>query len=132
MSVCDVPPDGSMMSDFDIVGKRILEIGCGIGLPGLVLNYRLADITATDYHPEVENFLLGNTRINKGRLIPFVRTGWADEQTDFGLFDPLLGSDILYEQEHSEFLAEFIDQHAKPHCNIIIVDSELKRFAPFQ
>ena len=40
------------MFDFDTKGKRILEIGCGIGLTSLLLNQRKADITATDYHPE--------------------------------------------------------------------------------
>lgn len=120
-----------LMSDFDIAGKRILEIGCGIGLPSLVLNHRLADITATDYHPEVERFLNENTRINKDTQIPFVRTGWADDKTELGLFDLLLGSDILYEQEHPELLAEFIDLHAKPTCEVIIVDPGRKRHAPF-
>jgi len=120
-----------LMSDFDIAGKRILEIGCGIGLPSLVLNHRLADITATDYHPEVENFLRENTRINEGNKIPFIRTGWADDKTDLGRFDLLLGSDLLYEQEHPELLADFINQHAKPDCEVIIVDPGRKRHAKF-
>lgn len=50
-----------LMYDYEIKGNRILEVGCGIALASLVLNHRLADITATDYHPEVENFLvIGN------------------------------------------------------------------------
>ena len=35
------------MLDYDIAGKRILEVGCGIGLSSLVLNHRQAEITAT-------------------------------------------------------------------------------------
>ena len=31
--------------------KRVLEIGCGIGLASLVLHKMGADITASDYHP---------------------------------------------------------------------------------
>ena len=38
--------------------KRILEVGCGIGLSSLILNRLNADITATDYHPEAEKFLI--------------------------------------------------------------------------
>src|SRR5680860_342426 len=45
------------MLNYPIEGKRILEIGCGMALSSLLLNARQADITATDYHPEVEHFL---------------------------------------------------------------------------
>ena len=48
------------MVEFDIAGKRILEIGCGLGLSSLVLQRRRADITASDHHPLVELFLRGN------------------------------------------------------------------------
>jgi ETFB lysine methyltransferase len=63
------------MFDYKIKGKRILEVGCGIALSSLMLNHRLADITATDYHPEVGPFLLKNILLNEGKPIPFVRTG---------------------------------------------------------
>lgn len=112
----------ALMLDFDIKGKRILEVGCGIGLSSLLLNLRLADITATDQHPDAGDFLEENTRLNHARDIPFVRTGWADELTSLGLFDLIIGSDLLYEPDHVPLLAAFIDQHAKPECEIIIVD----------
>jgi predicted nicotinamide N-methyase len=120
-----------LMSDFDITGKRILEVGCGIGLPSILLNHRLADITATDYHPEAESYMKENTRLNKDSDIPFVRTGWADTKTNLGQFDLLVGSDIIYEQEHPALVAEFIDQHAKQQCEVIIVDPGRKRHAKF-
>jgi ETFB lysine methyltransferase len=110
------------MVDFEIAGKRILEVGCGIALASHLLNKRHANITATDYHPEVENFLTENIKLNKGDVIPFVRTGWADAETNLGKFDVIIGSDILYEAEHVELLANFLQQHAAPHCEIIVVD----------
>ncbi len=111
-----------LMFDYEVAGKRILEVGCGIGLASLVLNHRLADITATDYHPEVGAFLDANVQLNHGRAIPFVRTGWGDVQTTLGQFDLIVGSDLLYEREHVELLAGFIEQHAKPHCAVVLVD----------
>jgi len=120
-----------LMSDFDIAGKRILEVGCGIGLASLVLNHRSADITATDHHPEAEGFLQQNTRLNEDRQIPFVRTGWADDVSSLGEFDLVIGSDLLYEREHVELLATFIDQHAKHHCDVIIVDPGRHHHARF-
>ncbi len=111
-----------LLFDFDIAGKRILEVGCGIGLASLVLNHRHADITATDYHPGAEPFLVENVALNKGDAIPFVLTGWGDEDSGLGEFDLIVGSDLLYERDHAELLSGFIDQHAKPLCEVILVD----------
>ena len=117
--------------DFNVTGKRILEVGCGIGLASLLLNYRLADITATDYHPEVENFLLENIKLNNGKNIPFVRTGWEDKESDLGKFDLIIGSDLLYERNHAELLSGFINQHAKDVCEVILVDPGRGNLARF-
>jgi len=111
-----------LMLSYDIAGKKILEVGCGIGLSSLMLNHRLADITATDYHPEVGGFLLKNVELNKGKKIPFVRTGWGDEPSELGKFDLVIGSDLLYEGDQVELLAGFINAHAKPQSEVILVD----------
>lgn len=112
----------NQMLDYCIAGKRILEVGCGIGVASLVLNQRHADITATDYHPEAEKFLLRNAELNNGASIRFTRTGWADMDSGLGQFDVIIGSDLLYEAEHVELLAKFINQHAKAHCDVLLVD----------
>lgn len=111
-----------LMVDYDIKGKRILEVGCGIGLASLVLNQRAADIAATDYHPEVDLFLRRNAELNGGAPIKFVRTGWADEASELGEFDLIIGSDLLYEAEHVELLAGFIHRHANAQCEVVLVD----------
>jgi len=120
-----------LMFDYKISGKRILEVGCGIALSSLVLNHRHADITATDYHPEAGAFLQKNTDLNKDAVIPFIRTGWEDEDCGLGEFDLIIGSDLLYERGHSEMLSGFIDFHAKPQCEVIIVDPGRAHHARF-
>jgi ETFB lysine methyltransferase len=111
-----------LMVEHEVADLRILEVGCGIALASLVLNHRLADITATDYHPEAGAFLAANVLLNKGALIPFIRTGWEDAVTELGRFDLIIGSDLLYERGQVETLAGFIEQHAKSHCEVILVD----------
>ncbi|WDP89557.1 MAG: methyltransferase [Desulfobacter sp.] len=112
-----------LMPDYQIQGKRILEVGCGIGLASLVLNKRSADITATDHHPETERFLNYNADLNGGETIPFVRTGWQNlTHGGLGTFDLIIGSDLLYETEHVELLGAFINQHGRRHCEVVIVD----------
>jgi predicted nicotinamide N-methyase len=111
-----------LMSHYEVQGKKILEVGCGIGLASLILNHRKADLTATDHHPGVAGFLSINTALNADPDIRFVRTAWSDPNTELGEFDLIIGSDVLYEHEHAEQLAGFIDDHAKLHCEVIIVD----------
>jgi predicted nicotinamide N-methyase len=119
------------MANFPIEEKRILELGCGIGLSSLVLNSRHADITATDIHPEAGSFLAENVSLNHGEPIPFLRTGWNDVGDGLGQFDVVIGSDVLYEKEHIELLAAFIERHAKPACEVILVDPGRSNHAPF-
>ncbi len=111
-----------LMSVHDVAEKQVLELGCGIGLSSLVLNHRRAEVTATDHHPEAGSFLRQNVALNGGRPIPFVRTAWADDVSALGVFDLIIGSDVLYDVEQNETLAGFIDKHARANCEVIIVD----------
>ncbi len=111
-----------LMTEHAIGEKRILEVGCGIGLASLVLNHRLANITATDHHPEAGPFLAVNVALNAGESIPFVRTGWSDDDCGLGQFDLIIGSDLLYEQSLIAPLAAFIHRHARDICEVVIVD----------
>ncbi|WP_455217242.1 class I SAM-dependent methyltransferase [Kaarinaea lacus] len=119
------------MQDYEIKGKRILEVGCGMALSSLMLSGRNADITATDYHPEVETFLAMNILLNEGKEIPFTCADWADGDSGLGRFDVIIGSDILYERDHIDLLSHFIDQHTQAHCEVIIVDPGRNQHARF-
>ena len=74
------------------------------------------------YHPEAQKFLQRNARLNEGDEIAFEQVDWADKNESLGLFDVIIGSDLLYEDEHIELLANFIENHANPNCEVIIVD----------
>ena len=111
-----------LMLDYEIAGRRVLEVGCGLALASLILNRRSADITATDFHPEAANFLIENVKLNTGKAIPFIRTGWKDTISTLGTYDLIIGSDILYERRLIHPLADFINQHANPTCEVLMVD----------
>ncbi len=119
------------MAHFAFKDKRILEVGCGIALSSLLLNTRHADITATDIHPEAGSYLAENVRLNNGRKIPFLRTSWEDSCDGLGRFDVIIGSDLLYERAHIELLSNFINQHANPECEVILVDPGRGNHAAF-
>lgn len=110
------------MFKYNTKNKKVLEVGCGIALTSLMLNHKNVDITATDYHPEVEAFLEINTKLNNNKKIPFLRTSWNDENNTLGKFDLIIGSDILYERDHILSLSSFLQKNTKKKCEIIIVD----------
>lgn len=110
------------MCDYPVTGKRILEVGCGIALTSLMLNKKNADISASDYHPEVDHFLKRNAKLNESEVINYERTDWKDGADTLGRFDLIVGSDILYEDQHTRLLTTFIENHSNLSCEVVIVD----------
>lgn len=45
-----------LMQSWEFGSRRILELGCGLGLASLVIHRRLGDITASDCHPLTNRF----------------------------------------------------------------------------
>ncbi|HAK53012.1 MAG TPA: histidine kinase [Gammaproteobacteria bacterium] len=113
-----------LMMDVDIENRRILEVGCGIGLASHVLNHRQANISATDFHPEAEAFMEVNVELNQGRPIPFFQVAWSDKDVDLGGYDLIIGSDVLYEPRQASCLTDFIGRAANQACEVLIVDAD--------
>ncbi|WP_068829458.1 class I SAM-dependent methyltransferase [Pseudomonas sp. BMS12] len=119
------------MSRYPVQGLRILELGCGLGLSSLVLQRLGADITASDYHPLAETFLARNATLNELPPLSYQRCDWAEEYPQLGLFDLIIGSDLLYEPDHPELLASFIDRHSTAAAEVLIADPRRGNTARF-
>jgi predicted nicotinamide N-methyase len=109
-------------SALPIAGRRILEFGCGLALASLVLQRRGADITASDHHPLVEDFLLQNAALNGLPQVPYRDAPWAVDDASLGRYDVLLGADVLYERDHVALLTGFLERHAEQVAEILITD----------
>jgi predicted nicotinamide N-methyase len=120
-------------------GERILEIGCGLALASLVGHRRGADITASDCHPLAGAFLRENLRLNALTPMKYRHGQWgaavadspvhdssshSDSHAVQGLFDLVLGSDLLYERDADGALARFIALHSAPAAQVWIVDPD--------
>jgi predicted nicotinamide N-methyase len=83
----------------DLMGKRVLELGCGLGLPAVAAALEGAEVVASDWSEEALAFAALNARRNRA-TIETVRSSWArpDPFLDRGPWDLVLAADILYER----------------------------------
>lgn len=123
-----------------VTAERILEIGCGLALASLVAHRRGADVTASDCHPLAASFLLENIRLNHLLPIKYRHGHWGAPSTPStasmdgqvaGLFDLIIGSDLLYERDDQGDLARFIALHAAPGAQVWIADPDRGNRAAF-
>jgi predicted nicotinamide N-methyase len=119
-------PSGHVLADamllFEIEGKRILELGCGLALASMVLHRRGGDITASDNHPLAAAFLQENLRLNALPVMKYEVGNWSLSESRLGLFDVIIGSDVLYDREQPETLSQFVHAHSAPDVQVMIVD----------
>jgi predicted nicotinamide N-methyase len=110
------------MSRFDIAGKRILELGCGIGLASLVLQRRGADVVATDIHPLAEVFLAYNAALNDLPALHYCQARWDIPLPSLGQFDLIIASDVLYEIPHAAQIDGMVARHARANAEVLVTD----------
>jgi predicted nicotinamide N-methyase len=79
-------------------GARVLELGCGLGLPSVAAALAGGRVTATDWSPDAIDFTQRNAVANGARLRATV-ADWADAEhfVRLGPWDLVIGSDLLYE-----------------------------------
>lgn len=111
-----------LMQVWDLGNRRVLEIGCGLGLPSLVIHRRGGNITASDCHPLTEPFLRANLLLNHLVGLEYRVGNWGRSAPAMGEFDLIIGSDVLYERNHPEQLAAFLQLHAAASAEVLIID----------
>ena len=83
----------------ELTNGRILELGCGLGFPSMILKKKGLDITASDGNPYAERFLKFNSSQNHLEMPKFLIVDWTQTQTQIK-YDLIVGSDIIYERTH--------------------------------
>ena len=87
----------------EVRGLRVVELGCGLGLPALVAAAKGARVTATDWSEEAIELLRENAARNNLEVHAEVRdwrAPWDDR------FDLALAADVLYEERNVQPVAE--------------------------
>jgi predicted nicotinamide N-methyase len=83
----------------DVQGLRVVELGCGLGVPSLVAAARGADVTAVDWAEDAIELLQQNAARN-GVALRAERRDWREPWDE--RFDLALAADVLYERRNVE------------------------------
>ena len=110
--------------------KSVLELGCGLGYPALVATHLGAKVLATDYHPDVEEYFQRNCR-HSSLTCDYQRLNWREDKRDIGLYDVVMGSDVLYESKHASEVAQGLIRFLKPGGKILLSDPGRAYLQPF-
>jgi predicted nicotinamide N-methyase len=81
----------------DVAGLRVVELGCGLGVPSLVAAARGADVTAVDWAEDAVELLRENAARN-GLPVRAERRDWREPWDE--RFDLALAADVLYEERN--------------------------------
>jgi predicted nicotinamide N-methyase len=95
----------------ELTGLRVLELGCGLGLPSLAAARRGADVLATDWAEEAIDLLQRNAERNNV-FLRAARLRWSEPEPMLRAapWDLVLGADLLYEARNAEQLAELLPE----------------------
>lgn len=97
------------VAGLDLAGRKVLELGCGLGLPSLAAALRGADVLATDWAEDAIELLRRNAERN-GALLRVARVRWSEPEALLRAapWDLVLGADLLYEARNADHLAELL------------------------
>ena len=93
----------------DVAGLRVLELGCGLGVPSLVAARAGAHVLATDWADDAVALLRENALRNEIDLDTAV-VDWrrADALLERAPFDLVLAADVLYERRYVDLLLDLL------------------------
>ena len=87
---------------------RVLELGCGLGLPSLAAAAAGGRVVASDWSPDALSLLAANAERNELEL-ETMPLDWFDPPYDqLGTFDLILAADVLYEERNGSALLDLL------------------------
>ncbi|MBM4067462.1 MAG: methyltransferase [Planctomycetes bacterium] len=104
-------------------GRQALEIGCGLGLPGVAALAAGLRVTFSDYDPCALHFAAENARLNGFRDFDTLRLDWRTPPPGLqaGI---LLASDLVYEIRNVAPLVAFLKVVLAPEGLCLLTDQD--------
>lgn len=102
-------------------GRRVLELGAGTGLPGIVAASLGAHVVQTDRHELALSMAVRNAARNHAPAIEQRLADWVNWSDD-ARYDWIIGSDILYGESLHPHLRRIFEANLAPGGRILLAD----------
>ena len=103
-------------------GRRLLELGCGVGLVTTAAMAAGYEVTATDYYTDALAFTRANAFRNLGKSPEATMMNWRSFPANAKEFDKVIASDVLYESEYAQLLPGILRNALSLHGVALIAD----------
>ncbi|MFL5327741.1 MAG: class I SAM-dependent methyltransferase [Gemmataceae bacterium] len=107
-----------------------LELGCGLGLPGVAALSVGMQVTFSDADATSVEFAAHNGRINGYSKIKGLILDWREPPRD-RVFPLIIGSDVTYEPKYHEALFQTLMCTLEPGGTLLLVDPDRKQATTF-
>jgi len=121
-------PSGRILADhiatMDLRGRRVVELGAGLGLPSIVAALRGARVLATDWYEDALAFAAHNAEA-AGVHLATALVDWRDPPpvlTADSPFDLVIAADVLYEPRNAAPLVDVVTRITSPAGRVIVAD----------
>ncbi len=106
----------------DVVrGRRVLELGAGLGLCGIVARWLGGEVTLNDYQPDALEFALWNAEQNGVGHVQTLLADWR-RFPETEPFDVVIAADILYERRLHGDLQEVLQKVTSASSRVFLAD----------
>jgi predicted nicotinamide N-methyase len=104
------------------VPERVLELGCGVGLPSLALRSRGIHPVASDYYPDALEYVAANAVRNGLAPVQTLLLDWRKPNTGLPQFDLVIAADVLYEARNADAIAALLPDLVSPTGRFVLAD----------
>lgn len=113
-----------------LAGRRVVELGCGLGLVGVVASLQGARVLCTDYEAEALAFARYNARHNACHQVRFRLVDWHRPALR-RRYDVIFASDVIYEARHFEALVALLQRYLARGGYAIFAEPGRSNAVPF-
>ena len=113
----------------DPAGKTMLEIGAGLGAPGITAAACGFDVTLSDYEDIIMDFQKVSVAASGLANVNCIHLDWLDPP-DIEPFDFLIAAEVLFREELFEPLLQVFDRFLKPGGSIFLAHDARRKCLP--
>lgn len=110
-------------------GKRLLELGAGLGAPGLAAAFNGFDVTISDYEDIILDFQRVSAAASGLTNVECTMLDWLDPP-EMEQFDVLAGAEILFREEFFQPLINVFNAYLKPGGVIFLAHDANRQSLP--